>query len=142
MAKQFKQNCGNPMKLAMHLAVLVFIAATASFAAGSWSGYMVDSKCYESLYRNTASTSTVDRDMAWIIRRCPPNARTKSFGVVLTNWQIFKCDPIGNTKAAEILHSIAKQSVYQVTVAGDMDKTILRVDSISMTGPTMASKLK
>jgi hypothetical protein len=130
------------MKLARHLAALVFIAATASFAAGSWSGYMVDSKCYESLHRNTASTSTVDRDMTWIIRRCPPNVKTKSFGVVLKNWQIFTFDPIGNTKAAEILHSNAKQSVYQIKVAGDMDKTILRVDSISMTGPTVASKLK
>ena len=120
------------MKLAMPLAGLIFLVSAASFAAKSWSGYLVDSSCYESLFNNAKGSSTVNRNMLRDTKRCTPSAKTKSFGVVAQDWKIFKFDPAGNGKALEFIHSTPKQDVYRVSVAGDIDSNILKVDSISL----------
>jgi hypothetical protein len=123
------------MKLAMQLGALVVMVSTVSSAAETWSGYIVDSKCYEGAQRNVNpwATSAVDRDVDLDIKLCAPAAKTKSFGLVQKDTKILKFDPAGNTKASEIVHNTAKQNFYLVTIAGDMDRDILKVDSISMT---------
>jgi hypothetical protein len=40
------------MKLAMQLMALVVLVCPASFAAGGWSGYLVDAKCYDTARGN------------------------------------------------------------------------------------------
>lgn len=120
------------MKLAMPLAGLIFLVSSTGFVAKNWSGYFVDSKCYESLFNNAKGSTTVDRNMVRDTKRCTPSAKTKSFGVVEQDWKIFKFDPAGNGKAAEFVQSTPKQDVYRVRVAGDMDSNILKVDSISL----------
>ena len=121
------------MKRMIQLGALVFLMSTASFAAGSWSGYMVDSKCYESTQRNVNawSTSTVDRNMDLDIQRCAPTQKTKSFGLVGQDWTILKLDPAGNTSAAEFVRSSAKRDMYRVTITGETDRNFLKVDSIA-----------
>jgi hypothetical protein len=120
------------MRLIMHVVTFVFLVSGVGLAEETWSGYMVNSPCYEAAHRNTRSTSTVDRDMNLAIKHCAPNPQTKSFGVVEKDWQIIAFDAAGNAKAAELLGKIEKQKMYRITVTGHMDQNILKVDSISM----------
>src|SRR5579862_599165 len=126
---------GNLVRLAVGIAGLLYLAP-AGTAARSWSGYLVDSKCYEIEEQNVNPSDTntyVDRDKDLEIRLCSPNAKTKSFAVVPQDWKMVRFDPAGNAKAAELVHNTAKQRVYLVTIAGEMDRDSLKVDSISMT---------
>jgi hypothetical protein len=131
------------MKLAMYLAALLWLAPVASaadraIAAGSWSGYLVDSKCYQNEEDNRNPWDTnpdVSRDKDLELRLCPPNAKTKSFALVQRNWVSLKFDSAGNEKAAELVRKVGKKAVFPVTVAGETDakkKTIFNVASISL----------
>jgi hypothetical protein len=70
--------------------------------------------------------------MDWVIKHCPPKAKTKSLGLVQKDWTIFKFDPAGNAKAAEFVMNTRKQGVYLVTIVGNLDGRILKVESVSM----------
>lgn len=121
------------MKRLIQLVMFVFLAsATIVLAAESSSGYLVNSDCYEAAHRNGASAATVSRDMKSAIKRCVPNPQTKSFGVVESDWEILNFDSVGNAKAADLLRTAKKQSMYRVTVIGDKNQNVLKVDSISM----------
>jgi hypothetical protein len=126
------------MKLAMQLAALLLLASIASFATGSWSGYLVDAKCYETARGNVGPgyTSTSNRDMDLDIKLCPPKEKTKSFALVRFDWNMFKFDAAGNTKAVEFLHNTTSQKAYVVTITGDIARNVIKVDSIT------AGKLK
>lgn len=122
------------MKRAICLAALLFLASAPSFA-GTWSGYLVDSKCYDISEQNVNpwDTSTaVDRDKDLEIRLCSPNAKTKAFAVVQMDWLSLKLDAAGNAKAAELLRRIGKKSAFLVTVTGEKNKATIKVDSISI----------
>lgn len=122
------------MELAARLAVLFCLASALSFA-GSWSGWLVDSKCYASLERNKNPTDTlsyVDRDQGDEIRYCRPSAKTKSFAVVDQNGLSFNLDASGNAKAAELVRSAGKKRAGQVAVTGEKTGNTLKVDSISI----------
>jgi len=118
----------------MRLAALFCLSVALSFA-GSWSGALVDSKCYDAMERNVNPTDTltdVDRDRDLEIRYCSPNARTKLFAVVQQSGQSFKLDSVGNAKAAELVRKTGKKSSFVVAVIGEMSKNTVQVDSISM----------
>jgi hypothetical protein len=117
------------MKIGMQLAALVFLVSTACFATGNFSGYLVDSNCYETMQRNTSHGQT---DMNRAIKYCAPTTKTRSLGLVQQDGKIFRFDSDGNAKAAELVRNTEKQGVYQVALTGSVDKNILRVDSISM----------
>lgn len=122
------------MHLTMRLAALFCLTSALSFA-GSWSGWLVDSKCYAALERNKSPTDTlsyVDRDKMSEIRYCHPNAKTKSFAVVDRNGLSFDLDASGNAKAVELVRSAGKKSIGEVTVAGEMTGNMVKVDSISI----------
>jgi len=122
------------MHLATRLAALYCLASVLSFA-GSWSGWLVDSKCYAALERNKSPTDTlnyVDRDKNHEIRYCEPNAKTKSFAMVEQNGLSFNLDAGGNAKAAEMVRSAGKKSIAEVTVAGEMTRDTVKVDFISI----------
>ena len=122
------------MKLVMQVALLIFLTSATSFAAERWSGQLVDSNCYESAKNNTNPTETqgsTTRNMSLIVRRCAPTANTKSFGLVHHDWQMSKLDPDGNHKAVGFIQNAGKRDVYFVTITGQMEKDILKVDSIS-----------
>jgi len=113
---------------------LLFCLWSALSFAGSWSGVLVDSKCYDSEQRNVNPTDTmtaVDRDVNLGIRYCSPKQKTKSFALVQSDGSTFQLDSAGNTKAAELVATTGKRPRFAVAVTGEMDKSTIRVDSIS-----------
>jgi hypothetical protein len=108
--------------------------ATRPVLAQSWSGFLVNFDCYESLERNVDpwdTSSYVDRDRDWEIRYCSPNTKTKSFVLVDHDGVSYKLDSSGNAKAAEIVRQTGKKEFLEVAVTGGKSKDQIRVDSIS-----------
>lgn len=98
--------------------------------AQSWSGYLVDSKCYAAMERNHNPQSTlmdVNTDKDSEVRYCRPTPKTASFSVVERDGQSFDLDPAGNAKAAPL----ARNRILYVTVTGEMHKHTVKVESIS-----------
>ncbi len=115
------------------LALLLCLSPILSFA-GSWSGVLVNSKCYGAEERNVNPTDTltnVDRDRNMELRYCSPNAKTKSFAVVQADGARLRFDSAGNAKAAELVSKTGKKSLLVVAVTGELQGKIIRVDSIS-----------
>src|SRR5580704_16132508 len=124
----------NAMPRAMRLAAFLCLSSALSFA-GSWSGALVDSKCYDSEERNVNPTDTmtsVDRDKDLEIRYCSPSAKTKSFAVVQQDGMGFKLDSVGNAKAAELVRKTGKKSHFAVAITGEMSRNTIKVDLISI----------
>jgi hypothetical protein len=121
------------MSHAMRLAVLAALSTAAGFAE-TWSGPLVDSKCYAAEQRNVNPTDTetfVDRDRNYEIRYCSPTQKTKLFAIVGQDGQRLKFDPAGNAKAAELVRNVTKKHVFAVAVSGEMVGKAIKVDSIS-----------
>lgn len=122
------------MNAAMRFVSLLCLAAGPAFA-GSWSGYLVDSKCFEISEQNTNPTDTltfVDRDRDLEARLCAPSAKTKSFVLMEQYGLSFKLDSAGNARAAELVRKTGKKSPFVVTVTGEASKNTVKVDSISI----------
>lgn len=112
--------------------ILLFTSTLAS--AQSWSGYLVKSSCYRNDQTNTNKyATTADRDMTMVVKQCSPNANTKSFALVLSDWSSLKLDAAGNAKAAEVVRNSGSASPLQVTVTGDRTSKQLKVASIAKT---------
>jgi hypothetical protein len=121
------------------LVVLFSLLASLGFAA-TWSGGLVDAKCYAAEERNVNPTDTetsVDRDGAQELRYCRPRLKTKSFTIVQFDGQSVNLDSAGNAKALELvqqaLQKTKKIRFLHVTVTGEMVGKAIRVDSISET---------
>jgi hypothetical protein len=114
------------------VAVLFCLAIAPGFA-GTWSGALVDSNCYDSLSRNVNpfETSPGARDWNQQIRYCAPGTKTKAFAVVLNDLSRLKLDSNGNSKAAELVRKGGK-SRFVVVVTGEMSGKLLKVNSISL----------
>src|SRR5579862_1706482 len=129
--------------------VAAFVCATFVFAASApcfaetetWSGYLVDAKCYQIEEENVNPTDTlmnVDRDRDLEIRMCVPNAKTTAFAVVESSGLRFKLDPAGNTKAAALVPTLGKKNVVKVSVTGQWigearrKRDTVAVDTISL----------
>lgn len=109
------------------------LAATLSLAE-SWSGSLVDSKCYGARRSNVNpfETHPASTDLNQAIRYCSPNIKTKFFSVVQQDGMSFTLDSGGNAKAHELLLESGKKSRYRVTVTGEMTQEILKVDTITL----------
>lgn len=124
----------DPLALIIRLGALACLSAALGFA-GTWSGDLVDSKCYTSEVnnRNPSDTDTfVDTDRGYEIRYCAPNAKTKSFAIVQPDGVSLPLDTAGNTQAAELVQKTGKKSVFPVAVTGKEEKGTIQVDSISL----------
>lgn len=122
------------MTLTIRFAALLAVFSSLSFA-GSWSGALVDSKCYDSRERNVSSKDTltfVDRDTREEVRYCSPTAKTKAFAVVQQEGPTLKLDPEGNAKAAQFVRQTGKKSLFLVSVMGQLNGDRLALDSISL----------
>ena len=114
-------------------AVLLCISTPA--LAETWTGYLVDGKCYASEERNVnpfAASFDANHDRAYEIRVCGPKFRTKEFIVVDVNGESFKLDPSGNAKAADFVRQIGQKQLLYVTVNGERHENIVTVDSIKL----------
>jgi len=115
------------------IAALVCMAAMPALA-NSWSGYLVDSRCYASEERSVSPNYTYNhayRDTDNEIRMCSPNAKTKSFSIVVHSGFGFRLDPVGNEMAAELVQRLGKKRRLEVTVTGEMGKDLIEVGSLS-----------
>jgi hypothetical protein len=121
------------VKLTMRVAVL-FCFTIAPGLAGSWSGALVDSNCYDTLDRNSNpfETSPGARGRNQQIQYCSPKANTKTFAVVLEDWTRLKLNSSGNSKAAELVRKTGKKSPFLVVVTGEASGEIVKVNSISL----------
>jgi hypothetical protein len=121
----------------MRLVAVLFLASV-SCLAGTWSGALVDAKCYDTEERNVSPTDTltaVDRDKSWEIRYCSPRAKTKSFEFVRQDdGQSFKLDSAANAKAAELFQKTGKKRFFAVNITGEMSGDTIKVDSVSAAG--------
>jgi hypothetical protein len=114
--------------------LLLFSLTSAIGLAGTWSGRLVDTKCYENEERNVNPTDTlifVDRDQNSKIRYCSPKAKTKSFTIVEPSGQYFRLDSAGNAQAAGLLQRTGQRKELYVTVTGELSKDTIKVDSIA-----------
>jgi hypothetical protein len=117
------------------LVAAIVVLGAAPIFAGSFTGDLVDSKCYTSEENNVNPfdpPSNVNHDRGYEIRVCRPNARTKYFAIVDHDGRSFQLDPSGNDKVLELVRQIDKKSRLLVTVTGEIQKRTLRVDSISL----------
>ena len=123
--------CKNMIAGAMRFAGLVCFSSAVCLAE-SWSGALVDSRCWNSEEANTRATSVyVDRDGNQELRSCYPQAKTKSFAVVLTDGLNLKLDAEGNARAAKLVQGTPRQTTLMVVITGEANKNTINVDSIS-----------
>jgi hypothetical protein len=111
----------------------LFLASTSGFA-GTWSGSLVDSKCFAASERNVNPGDTmtaVDRDQNQEIRYCSPRSKTKSFAIVQSDGLSFTLDSAGNAKAADYVRTVGKKPRIAVAVTGELKDRTIAVDSIS-----------
>lgn len=117
----------------MRVAVLLFLASAPGFA-GTWSGSLVDSKCFAASERNVNPDDTltaVDRDQNEEIRYCSPGLKTKSFAIIQADGLSFALDSVGNARAAEFVRNASRKQRIAVVVTGELKNSTIRVDSIS-----------
>jgi len=118
------------------LAAAVLTAAGAF--AGTWTGALVDAKCYAAQERNVSPRDTltsIDRDRDYEIRYCRPGAKTTLFAIVDHDGQVLELDPSSSARAEEIAKKVAKPGWVNVTVTGERKTKTIQVDSISLTAP-------
>jgi hypothetical protein len=124
------------MKLALQIAVLIGLASANILATENWSGYLVDSRCYQIAKANTGAwnTTTSDRDMDSDIRQCRPNEKTKFYALVQFDWKAYEFYSPGDAKAAEFVRSTnpGRQGMYLVRITGSNENGLLAMDSIAM----------
>ena len=114
--------------------IAVLCLASALGYAESWTGLLVNSKCYAALERNHGPNDTetyVDRDRNSEIRYCAPNAKTKLFAVVEDTGDQLDFDDAGNAKAADLVKNTGKKRYYPVVVTGEVTKNTVKVETIS-----------
>ena len=116
----------------LRLACLCGLASLPSFA-GSWSGWLVDSKCYVSLETNRNDMpSYVNWDVSGAIRYCSPYSKTKSLAIVQQDQSFFKLDSAGNKRVRELLSNTSHKSLYLATVKGNLSAHVIGVQDISI----------
>src|ERR1700733_2752120 len=122
------------MPLTLRLAAVLVFSVALSFAE-TWSGNLVDSKCYASQERNVNPTDTltnVDRDRNEEIRFCSPHSKTKSFALVQSDGQSLQLDSAGNAKASELIRKTGNRHFLDVLITGEMAGETIKVDSIAV----------
>lgn len=122
------------MRIARSLAALLCLSSAVCLA-GSWPGYLVDSKCYEALERNVSpldNGSDVDRDRSFQARYCHPTAKTRAFVFMQQNGLDFRLDDSGNARAADFVRSVGRKAASLLTIMGEKSGRVIQVTSISL----------
>jgi hypothetical protein len=117
----------------MRLAGLLFCLSSLGFA-GTWSGFLVDSRCYTSMWNNTGpDVPNVARDMDSLLQQCAARPETTRFAIVQNDWRPLRLDAAGNERAAAIVRHVWKRSaLYCVTVAGSRRRNEIFAGPVSL----------
>lgn len=119
------------MKLILRTVCLSCLASVLGLAGTTW-GWLVDSKCYDSMLDNR-NAAEVSWDGNLAIRYCTPDKKTKSFAVVRWDDGLnFNFSPVGNEKAAALPLSADKNFVYRVNITGETRRNTVEVSAISI----------
>lgn len=120
--------------MTLTLRVLLLASLTSALSLGeSWSGLLVDSRCYASSQNNMKAVShPASTDIGRTLRVCAATAKTKAFAIAQHDGTSVNLDADGNQKAHELVMKEAKMSRYEVNVTGDMVQNTLKVAAISM----------
>jgi hypothetical protein len=122
------------MARAVIFAAIFCVASGVAFPA-TWSGVLVDSKCYAAKERNVNpgdTTANLLRDKYQEFWFCSPTAKTRLFAIALRNGQSIEFDSAGNEKAADFVYQLSKKSFpVSVDVSGEMAGRVISVDTIS-----------
>jgi len=115
-------------------AALLCTLGTALGQAASWSGALVDARCYTSTLNNVnpRDNSFVSTDKTAAIRGCPPNQKTRAFVLVQRDGWAFNLDAAGNKRAKGLILTAGKQPLYSVEVIGERNGETLAVTTISI----------
>jgi hypothetical protein len=114
----------------MRLASLLLCISTAGFAT-TWSGYLVNSRCYGSNQANVSQDANIgSTDLARQVRTCAARPGTKRFAVVPPDWSNLRLDATGNAKASSLVRSQRHGKVMGVTVAGPRRRNRVKVASV------------
>jgi hypothetical protein len=112
--------------------LLTMLSTLAS--ATTWSGVLVDGKCYAGFRGNTRSSLRfVDRDTAWMIQYCAPTFKTGCFVVVPVDGGTFPLDSHGNAQAWALVRKIGKRRLLVVEVDGVKKGKDVAVSTIKLT---------
>ena len=90
------------MTLTLRLALLLPLAPALSFAA-TWTGALVDARCFASAQQNISHGHPGSTDTKAAVRSCSPNHKTDSFSLVERVGATFNLDSHGNEKAHELV---------------------------------------
>jgi|SRR5579884_4113117 len=121
------------MRATLRLTVVFIFASAAAFPA-TWSGVLVDSKCYAAEERNVDPHDTdfaADRDKYQELWYCSPNKKTRLFAVVQDDGVAVNLDPAANAKIEEVVRQAGKQTPFAVTVTGERSDRLVKVDTVS-----------
>jgi len=114
--------------------VSIFFCSLCPVAFGaSWRGLLVNANCYAAEQRNhnpTDTSTAVDEDKGQMIRYCAPKAKTKSFGIVGEDGNLYRLDSAGGAKAAEVLRKVGKTQMLEVLVSGTVRDEVIQTDSV------------
>lgn len=117
------------------LVIPVFCFASQLTFAQSWTGVLVDAKCFQTAqpsYSESDSPATKDANLE--IRLCSPKAKTRLFAVVPRNGDAVVLDTAGNAKAAELVHQRTSKGPVFVTVNGEKNNN--KVLALELTSPS------
>ena len=115
----------------MRFLPLLCLASQLAFA-GTWSGFLVDARCYQSAEDNhNVSDSPALKDGGLEIRLCSPKKKTHSFSLVAPDGAQLNLNATGNKLAADLVRQGPKKSQRWVTVTGQLQKNEIAVSSIT-----------
>lgn len=116
---------------ALRILSLLCLASGLGFA-GTWSGNLVDARCYQALASNhNVSDSPVLQDVASEVRYCSPKASTHTFAVVRSDDEAIALNSTGNAQAAQLVRQSPKKAPIYVVVNGEIRDHRITVNSIS-----------
>jgi hypothetical protein len=122
----------------LRLAGLLIGLSTLGFA-GTWSGFLVSSACYQSEMNNVSQDDAMatNRDMNMVLRQCAATHKTTKFAIVQNDWTARRLDAAGNERAAAIVRNSRRPlPLYCITVHG-----VRRKDMI-VTGPVAIASVR
>ena len=113
----------------MRIISLVLLSSALSFA-GTWSGTLVDARCWGYL-KHKSAVSPAERNQNQDVRQCSPKAKTKSFAVLTPEGNALGLDAAGHARA-ELTEAAQGKAPIKVVVTGEQHtKKSIQVSSIS-----------
>lgn len=103
------------------LAAAMLCLTSALAPAGTWTGRLIDSDCWNRQARNPELPPD----------SCVPTRFTTRFAVQTPDGAVHRLDPTGNARAVEVMHGFSyDRPEAQVTIDGEQDDGVIRVEDI------------